>query len=520
MPTDLGPSSTFRLQRLKLGTQLLLALTVLSVMVGFITASAVRNMEYRYLREAMTEDRQQKFDLLIESSLDNLIAEDVPRLQTIVMQLVAHDDTVHRVMIRNENGIPLVAWQRQGLIDDESRLSFSRQVMFHGQTFGRVAIEWNGSAADREATRHAYLLAAIAGGACLTLSLLVYAVMTGLVVGPIHKIVQRLDEFRQDRLTSAAPLPAGQSLEVATLTASVNALGDYIIGKRAHAAELARARDNAEIANRAKTEFLANISHDLRTPLNAINGFSEMMEMQIFGPLGDDRYAEYVKHIHRSGTHLLSLINDILDVSKLEAGKFELQIERVDLKSIIELSLALLSDHADRSAVRIVTHIDAKLPPANADGRRLQQIMLNLLSNAVKFTPPGGTVTVSASWHPAYGSIVSVSDTGIGIPPEKIQTALEPFGQVENALTRRFQGTGLGLPLAKAFVELHGGELQIESHVDKGTVVKFSLPASLFVAAPPASRPAPKETPAAAAPPQHNSPQRNVVAGRFRSRLH
>jgi signal transduction histidine kinase len=350
-----------------------------------------------------------------------------------------------------------------------------------GETFGQLAVEWDVSKAYDEVARHTYLLAGAAGGACVVLSLLVYFIMNLLAIQPINQISRRLLEFRQGVFDHVRPVPPILSMEVHRLDQSVNALGEFLTKKEIDSTELARAKEAAEAASLAKTEFLANVSHELRTPLNAINGFSEVMSMELFGVLGDERYKEYSKLIHKSGLHLLGLINDIIDVAKFESGKFDVHYERVDLAQLVTTAVAMVKEGATRGGLQLRCNIAPDLPPLIADGRRLQQVLLNLLSNAIKFTPARGMVTISVTWHAAFGAIVEIADTGIGIPADKISVILEPFGQVENAMSRRYQGSGLGLPIAKKFIEVHGGKMHIETRVDEGTKISFDLPASLFV---------------------------------------
>ncbi len=234
----------------------------------------------------------------------------------------------------------------------------------------------------------------------------------------------------------------------------------------------------AENANRAKSEFLANMSHELRTPLNAINGFSEMMIGEMFGPIGDTRYVEYARDIHSSGQHLLALINDILDMSKIEAGKMRLHIEPLSLEDVAEDAVRLLRNRAEAVGVAIGVGFPA-LPEIEADYRAIKQVLLNLLSNAIKYTPRDGRIDVTAQAHnDVMGGRVSVSvrDTGVGIPQEDLARLARPFEQVESQLARTTAGTGLGLALTKSLVELHNGVLSLESAEGEGTTVTFVLP--------------------------------------------
>ena len=247
------------------------------------------------------------------------------------------------------------------------------------------------------------------------------------------------------------------------------------------AIELERARDAAERANRSKSQFLATVSHELRTPLNAIIGFSDLIMSEVFGPVAPARYGEYMVDIHTSGVLLLSLISDILDMAKIEAGKFNLHEERLNLEMPIESSIRLVRERALHAKVTVKVELEPNLPGFLGDERAIRQILLNLLSNSIKFTPKGGSVTVRAA-SVADGHLeLSVADTGIGIASEHIKLVLEPFGQVTSAFTRNHDGTGLGLPLVKALAELHGAHFDIESRLGRGTTVRLTFPASRVV---------------------------------------
>lgn len=247
--------------------------------------------------------------------------------------------------------------------------------------------------------------------------------------------------------------------------------------RRAEEAILA-AKEHAEAANRAKSEFLANMSHELRTPLNAIIGFSEVILKDSFGPIGNDRYSEYVNDIHESGHHLLALINDILDLAKIEAGKLELHEEQVDIGETVAACLSLIGARAEENGLQLTDDIDADHAGLVADARKLKQILINLLSNAIKFTPAGGSVRVRTRVEKNGDLAIAVIDTGIGMAPEDVPKALSPFVQIDGKLDRKYQGTGLGLPLAKSLVELHGGTLEMKSAVDRGTTAIARFPAN------------------------------------------
>ena len=240
------------------------------------------------------------------------------------------------------------------------------------------------------------------------------------------------------------------------------------------------ALDAAATASQAKSAFLAAMSHELRTPLNAVIGFSDLLSMESFGPLGSARNKEYVKDIHSSGRHLLALINDILDIARIDAGEGQLKEEVVALQELIANSLRMVIHQANAANIRLFEEIDPGVQFIRADERRLKQVLINLLGNAVKFTNVGGQVRVRV-FRKGQELIVSVIDTGIGMAEKDIPIALERFGQIDSTLARKYEGTGLGLPLAKQLTELHGGRLTIESSVDVGTTVTVALPAERIV---------------------------------------
>jgi signal transduction histidine kinase len=250
---------------------------------------------------------------------------------------------------------------------------------------------------------------------------------------------------------------------------------DITARKQAELAAVA-AKEQAEIANRSKSEFLANMSHELRTPLNAIIGFGEMICYQVLGPIGSETYVDYAKDIKDSAKHLLEIINDILDLSKVEAGKFDLNETAIEIGGMIDATIRLLDSRASDAGLSLTSSVTPHLPQLYADARALKQMLLNLLSNAIKYTPRGGRIVVETHVDDAGWSTISVSDTGIGIAEKDLPKAMAVFGQVDGSFHRGHDGSGLGLPLTKRLVELHGGRLSVASVVGRGTTASLHFP--------------------------------------------
>ena len=270
------------------------------------------------------------------------------------------------------------------------------------------------------------------------------------------------------RCRPATPETLGASSDIVAVTRDISE-------RKRQERALVEALDAAESASRAKTAFLANMSHELRTPLNAILGFSEMMTEEIFGALGNARYKEYARHIHESGGHLLDLINSVLDMSKVEAGKFELQEEIFDLEEAAASAIRFVAPAAERGGVAIKLAVTPAASRAFADKRAVKQMLINLVANGVKFTPRGGDVRIAARAG-GYGIEIAVADSGAGISKADLERLGRPFEQVEDAHTRSREGTGLGLALVKSLAAMHGGEMRLSSVLGEGTVVTLRLP--------------------------------------------
>lgn len=292
----------------------------------------------------------------------------------------------------------------------------------------------------------------------------------------------RMDHFRRPSGSFEYSTPSGSWYRVTdsrTQDGGAVVVHADITESKIRELQLLAAKDEADSINRMKTEFLANMSHELRTPLNAIIGFSDIIEGEMFGPVTVPKYLEYVSDIKQSGEHLLQVINDILDISKVESGTVVLDRVAVDLGEVVETSLRLVAPRAEQKHLKLTTEIAGEVPIVLGDRRRMVQLLLNLLSNAIKFTPDGGRIEARIARSDAGEVELSVIDNGIGIKARYVDRIAEPFFQVDGTLARRHEGTGLGLTLCKMFVELHGGSLIIASEFGEGTTVTARFPAEI-----------------------------------------
>lgn len=301
----------------------------------------------------------------------------------------------------------------------------------------------------------------VALGGVLFALILGYSISSS-IVGPVKQMNRRFQEIAHENFTSHLEIPNQD--ELGNLA---NALNDM-------STELGRLYREIQAASRHKSEFLANMSHELRTPLNAIIGFSQVLDERVFGEL-NEKQAEYINDIHESGAHLLSLINDILDLSKVEAGRMELELKKFDVRVALDNALILVKERSLRHGIALEVDLDSSLGTIVADERKFKQILLNLLTNAIKFTPQGGTITVNASGDENRLNI-AISDTGVGISADDQKMIFEEFRQVSEKDGQAREGTGLGLTLTKKFVEMHGGDISLESTLGKGSSFRFFLP--------------------------------------------
>jgi signal transduction histidine kinase len=383
-----------------------------------------------------------------EGTILSQIRVDYASFKSVMTQIIAFDNAGNTAQ-----GVQLQHASAESLANDLEIRSGELVTTTQRRTSDLIAL--NRSAfADSQ-----HLFIGVAAGA-VVLAMLLGFVLSWSLIGPIRRVNTRLASIASGDFSGRVDVLNRD--ELGTLAANVNRMND----------QLARLYKELETASRHKSEFLANMSHELRTPLNAIIGFSEVLREQHFGDV-NEKQAEYLTDIYTSGLHLLSLINDILDLSKIEAGRMELQISDVVLGELLENSAALMRERATRQGINLLLQVDPAIGVIQADERRLKQVMFNLLTNAVKFTARGGRVDVAAR-NAGDDVVVSVSDDGAGIAVEDQARIFEEFEQAGGSAAQ--EGTGLGLPLSRRIVELHGGELTVESEPDKGSTFTFRVP--------------------------------------------
>ncbi len=372
---------------------------------------------------------------------------------------------------------------------ENQRIKVMQPVVKMQDTIGYIYLESTQDQVDRYIERQ-ITIALLVSSAALFISYLLAINLQRGISRPILNLSDIARQVSKSRDYTIRATQLGDAVleannELVILTESFNAMlteiGDREQQLKQKNTELEKARDVAESANRSKSQFLANISHELRTPLNAIIGFSSILMNQLFGALGDPKYMEYSKDINESGVHLLDIINDILDLSKAEAGKLTLTYEEVHVGKSISKCVTILSERAQKGGVTIATNVPKMMPALVADRLRFIQILLNIMSNAVKFTNEGGHVDVAVHTLDNKGEVthfvVTVKDNGIGMSQMDIEKAFQSFGQVDSGLNRKYEGTGLGLPLTKKLLELHQGAIEIVSELGRGTQVVLTFPA-------------------------------------------
>ena len=423
----------------------------------YTVTAAMFATDERTLDAAKRQLNHSAYDFDHARFVDSKDASGLAAIQASYEELI--DAGIHIIdLIRQDKLQEARNYQKKKAIPLADRLERKTNALVNKAEADMVTIA---EISSREHVTSQAVVFGVALGGVLFALILGYSISSS-IIGPVKQMNRRFQEIAHENFSSRLEIPNRD--ELGNLASALNDMSS----------ELGRLYREIQAASRHKSEFLANMSHELRTPLNAIIGFSQVLDERVFGEL-NEKQAEYINDIHESGVHLLSLINDILDLSKVEAGRMELELKKFDVCVAMNNALTLVKERSLRHGLALEVDLDSNLGSIVADERKFKQILLNLLTNAIKFTPEGGTISISASGDDKILEI-TVRDTGIGISPEDQKLVFEEFRQAGGKDGQVNEGTGLGLTLTKKFVEMHGGEISVQSEAGEGSVFSFLLP--------------------------------------------
>ena len=446
--------------------QIILVMGCTILAVGLSGAEFVRFNEERAFERNFRDQTQKLVSMLSATSLDAILSEDRPVLETTIKQLTDNDADVEAVSILNENGEVLTEWKRSAFIDESLGMDFSHDVLLEGESFGRIDVTWNVERQQAEIRDYAGKIYLYAAGISIILALIVVGLINGLVVTPIRTIHNHLLLLQANK--AAGQLDVVAARELIDLGSSVNELGSTLELRKQKEKEL-------EEASKAKSEFLANMSHELRTPMNGVLGMLSLLH----GTNLDPEQTEQVKIATTSGRSLLTLINDILDFSKVEAGKLDFEKIEFNLEELVEGCAITLSEQANGKNLELLCHIGGDVHQSvEGDPTRLRQVLTNLMGNAVKFTPEGQvSVSVTKISDTDKGTRLrfSIADTGVGIAESALESVFQSFAQADGSTTRKYGGTGLGLAISRRLIEGMGGKLGVTSAIGEGSDFWFEI---------------------------------------------
>lgn len=453
------------IKKYKLQSLLLVSLTLTFATVAYITGEYMRTVQTRTLEDSFQRHSQKTFSMLFATSLDAVLSEDTPVLETIVAQSIELDPEIHALSIVNEYSQVLSAYNSGQSIPDSLKIPFEQDVIYEGELFGTISIVWDASVQRQTVRDHVNKIWAYTITAFSIIALIVMLVVMRLVIAPIRAIHNKLVEIQMDK--HGEPIKVQAARELDELADTVNELGNLIELKQAREKEL-------EETSKSKSEFLANMSHELRTPMNGVLGMLNLLSKTEL----DTSQSDCVDTAVSSGKNLLNLINDILDFSKIEAGRLEYETIDFNLLALVEDTCSALATQAHTKNLELVTDLDFTIPVmVNGDPTRLRQVLTNLMGNAIKFTKEGEIVVRTAYVDPSAGVVsFQVQDSGVGIDESAIDAIFESFAQADGSTTRQFGGTGLGLSISKQLVEGLGGEITVTSEPGKGSTFGFTIP--------------------------------------------
>ena len=453
------------IKKYKLQSLLFISLILTFASVAYITGEYMRTVQTRTLEDSFTRHSQKTFSMLFATSLDAVLSEDQPVLETIVAQSIELDPEIHELSIVNEFNQVLAEWGSPDRISDSLKIPFQQDVIFEGESFGTISIVWDASIQRQTVKAHVNKIWAYTITAFTIIAVIVMLVVMRLVITPIRAIHSKLVEIQMDK--HGAPINVQAARELDELADTVNELGNLIELKQAREKEL-------EETSRSKSEFLANMSHELRTPMNGVLGMLNLLSKTEL----DTSQSDCVDTAVSSGKNLLSLINDILDFSKIEAGRLEYENIDFNFLALVEDTCSALATQAHTKNLELVTDLDFTIPVmVNGDPTRLRQVLTNLMGNAIKFTTEGEIVVRTSYVDPAKGLVsFEVQDSGVGIDKSAIDAIFDSFAQADGSTTRKFGGTGLGLSISKQLVEGLGGEITVTSEPGKGSIFGFTIP--------------------------------------------
>jgi len=456
-----------KLKKYKLQSLLIVSLTLTFATVAYITGEYMRTVQTRTLEDSFQKHSEKTFRMLFATSLDAVLSEDTPVLETIVAQSIELDSDIHGLSIVNEFNQTLAEWQSNTVIPESLQIPFEQDVVFEGESFGSISIVWNASTQRQTVRDHVNKIWAYTISAFTLIALIVMFVVMRLVIAPIRAIHSKLVEIQNDQ--HGEPITVQAARELDELADTVNELGNLIELKQAREKEL-------EETSKSKSEFLANMSHELRTPMNGVLGMLNLLSKTDL----DTSQTDCVDTAVSSGKNLLNLINDILDFSKIEAGRLDFESIDFNLLSLVEDTCSALATQAHSKDLELVTDLDLSIPlMVNGDPTRTRQVLTNLMGNAIKFTTEGEIIVRTKYTDPAKGLVTfEVHDSGVGISASAIESIFESFAQADGSTTRRFGGTGLGLTISKQLVEGLGGEIVVTSVPNKGSTFAFTIPFS------------------------------------------